>query len=282
MDTETETDSHTPTPEEQAVTFKGEGNERYKAKDYKGAIALYTKAIQLDSTNPAYYGNRAASHLMVMSYKEANADCDTILSLDPNNSKAHFRKVTALKGLGKYDEAIEVLNKGLTLDPNNAAALKDRDALQNAKVQLANIEQQVANRQYRFALPRVEALLRDMGSGSRVLNHLRIKCLIEVDRLEEAMNLSNTVLRAAQQGDVDLLLLRAQCLYKMSDLENAIKHLQQALRSDPDNSDVRDFYRKAKTIEEKKEQGNTAFKVIIRYSYRIAYSILTSIEPLIC
>lgn len=229
MDTETETDSHTPTPEEQAVTFKGEGNERYKAKDYKGAIALYTKAIQLDSTNPAYYGNRAASHLMVMSYKEANADCDTILSLDPNNSKAHFRKVTALKGLGKYDEAIEVLNKGLTLDPNNAAALKDRDALQNAKVQLANIEQQVANRQYRFALPRVEALLRDMGSGSRVLNHLRIKCLIEVDRLEEAMNLSNTVLRAAQQGDVDLLLLRAQCLYKMSDLENAIKHLQQVM-----------------------------------------------------
>lgn len=231
MDTEhNETESEgiqVPSPEEQAVAFKAEGNERYKAKDYKGAIALYTKAIKIDSTNPAYYGNRAASYLMTMSYKEANADCDTILSLDSSNVKAHFRKVTALKGLGRYDEAIDVVNRGLMHDPNNAGGLKDRDAILYAKVQLAAAEQMMANKQYRFALPKVDALLRDMGSGSRVLNHMRIKCLIELDRLEEAMNLSNTVLRSAQQGDVELLLLRAQGLYKLSDLENAIKHLQQ-------------------------------------------------------
>ena len=224
---EVEAETQTPTPEEQAVALKGEGNERYKAEDYKGAIALYTKAIKLDSTNPAYYGNRAAAYLMIMGYKEANADCDTILSLDSSNVKAHFRKVTALKGLGKYDEAMEVVNRGLMHDPNNAAGLKDRDALLNAKVQLTNVEQMMANKQYRFALPKVDALLRDMGSGSRALNHMRIKCLIELDRLEEAMNVSNTLLRTAQQGDVDLLLLRAQGLYKLSDLENAIKHLQQ-------------------------------------------------------
>lgn len=231
MDTETEVEStpdvQSPSPEEQAVIFKGEGNERYKAKDYKGAIALYTKAIKLDATNPAYYGNRAAAYLMLTSYKEADADCNTILSLDSSNVKAFFRKVSALKGLGKYDEAIEVVNRGLMHDPNNTAGLKDRDLILNAKVQLANIETMISNKQYRFALPKVDVLLRDMGSGNRSLNHLRIKCLIEVDRLEEAMNVSNTVLRSAQQGDVELLLLRAQCLYKMSDLENAIKHLQQ-------------------------------------------------------
>lgn len=233
MDTEAEVEveptpeEQIPSPEEQAAIFKGEGNERYKAKDYKGAIALYTKAIKLDATNPAYYGNRAASYLMLASYKEADADCNTILSLDSSNVKALFRKVSALKGMGKYDEAIEVVNRGLMHDPNNAAGLKDREALLNAKVQLANVETMIANKQYRFALPKVDFLLRDMGSGSRTLNHLRIKCLIEIDRLEEAMNMSNTVLRAAQQGDVELLLLRAQCLYKMSDLENAIKHLQQ-------------------------------------------------------
>lgn len=232
MDTETEAEAESvqePSSEEQALIFKNEGNERYKAKDYKGAISLYTKAIKLDATNPAYYGNRAASYLMLASYKEADADCDTILSLDSSNVKAHFRKVSALKGMGKYDEAIEIVNRGLMHDPNNTAGLKDRDALLNAKMQLANVETMMANKQYRFALPKIDLLLRDMGSGSRKLNHLRIKCLIEVDRLEEAMNMSNTVLRAAQQGDVELLLLRAQCLYKMSDLENAIKHLQQVI-----------------------------------------------------
>ena len=227
--TEVEAEISTPSPQEQAEKLKSEGNERYKVKDYKGAIALYTKAIELDSTNPAFYGNRAAAYLMTMSYKEANADCDTILTLDDTNVKAYFRKVNALKGMGHYDEAIEVVNRALVLDPNNSAGLKDRDALLNAKVQLANVEQLIANKQFRFALPKVDALLRDLGSGCKKLNYMRIKCLIEVDRLEEAMNVSNSMMRVAQQGDVELLLLRAQCLYKLSDLENAIKHLQQVM-----------------------------------------------------
>lgn len=247
-------------PAEQAVRFKEEGNERYKAKDYKTAVSLYTKAIALDSTNPAYYGNRAAASLMLTNYKDALEDCESIISMDSSVAKAYFRKATALKGLGRYSEAIDSINKGLILDPNNSSALKDKDGIQAAITQFSNVEQLLANKQYRFALPRIEQLIRDMGSGSRALDHMRIKCLIEVDRLEEAMNLSNSALRSASQGDVELLYLRAECLYKMSDLANAIKHLQQALRSDPDNSKVRDFYRKAKAIEDVKEQGNNEYK----------------------
>jgi DnaJ family protein C protein 7 len=46
----------------------------------------------------------------------------------------------------------------------------------------------------------------------------------------------------------------------MGDLENAIKHFQQIMRCDPDNSTVRDEYKRCKEIEEKKEAGNAAFK----------------------
>lgn len=260
MDMEKDADMEVPNAQELAADLKAQGNEKYKVKDYKGAISLYTKAIQLDSNNPAYYGNRAASYLMIQSYKEACADCDTILSLDSSNVKAYFRKANALKGMGMYDQALDIINQGLILDPNNSAGLKDRDILLNAKIQLVNVQQMMSNKQYRFALPKIDALLRDIGSGNRELNHMRVKCLIEVDRLEEAMSASNSLLRVAQQGDVDLLLLRSQCLYKLSDLENAIKHLQQALRSDPDNTEVKDFYRKMKGIEDVKEQGNAAFK----------------------
>jgi DnaJ family protein C protein 7 len=43
-------------------------------------------------------------------------------------------------------------------------------------------------------------------------------------------------------------------------MDSAIKHLQQALRSDPDNTKIRDEYRRIREIEQTKEQGNTAFK----------------------
>ena len=67
-------------------------------------------------------------------------------------------------------------------------------------------------------------------------------------------------MKTAQNGDVDLLRLRAQCFYVMGDIENCLKHLQQAVRSDPDNTTVRAFYRKIKEIDDKKQGGDEAFK----------------------
>ena len=37
-------------------------------------------------------------------------------------------------------------------------------------------------------------------------------------------------MRTAQNGDVELLRLRAACFFALGDLENSVKHLQQALR----------------------------------------------------
>jgi DnaJ family protein C protein 7 len=39
-----------------------------------------------------------------------------------------------------------------------------------------------------------------------------------------------------------------------------MKHLQQAVRSDPDNTTVRAYYRKIKEIDERKTAGDEAFK----------------------
>lgn len=45
--------------EEEAVALKNEGNKAFAAHDWLGAIDLYSKAIELDDTKPAYYSNRA-------------------------------------------------------------------------------------------------------------------------------------------------------------------------------------------------------------------------------
>jgi serine/threonine-protein phosphatase 5 len=44
---------------EEAVAFKNQGNEAIKVHDWKNAIELYTKAIELDPTQASFYSNRA-------------------------------------------------------------------------------------------------------------------------------------------------------------------------------------------------------------------------------
>lgn len=42
-----------------AVELKNQGNEAFKKHDWPAAIDLYSKAIDLVDTEPAYYSNRA-------------------------------------------------------------------------------------------------------------------------------------------------------------------------------------------------------------------------------
>lgn len=252
--------SSAQTPSDSAEVWKSKGNAMYKAKSYDAAIEAYGKAIELDGSNPALKMNRAAAYLMLLMYKEANSDCDAALALDDTNSKAYFRKATALKGMGKLNEAISALETGLQHDPRSTTALADKEGLIRAKSRIPELQQLLSERKYSAALAQVDTVIKDVGTGFRELNLIKVEALIELSRPEDAYNLSNAMMRAAQHGDVELLHLRARCFYALGDLENAVKHLQQALRSDPDNSSVRQFYRKIKDIEEKKTLGDVSFK----------------------
>lgn len=78
---------------------------------------------------------------------------------------------------------------------------------------------------------------------------------------EEALSLSNGLLRQqspAQEGA--LLFWRAQCLYRMGNLESAGKHLQQCLRADPDNGAYVGLLKRVRLLESRKKAGDEAFK----------------------
>lgn len=74
-----------------AAARKAAGNEKYKAKDYYGALDCYSEAIKLDPANAMYYGNRAAAELMVNQSSRAVTDCKKGIELDSTNIKTHLR-----------------------------------------------------------------------------------------------------------------------------------------------------------------------------------------------
>lgn len=59
------------------------------------AIEHYTKAIELKSTLASAFNNRAMAHLKLGQVSEAQADCNSVLLLQPGNVKALLRRASA-------------------------------------------------------------------------------------------------------------------------------------------------------------------------------------------
>ena len=77
-----------PNRDQLAGTFNLHGVDALKRKDYAGAIAKFTQAIQLKPDLAAYYFNRGGTYYQLGSWKEAVADFDKTLALEPGNPVA--------------------------------------------------------------------------------------------------------------------------------------------------------------------------------------------------
>ncbi|CAM9567168.1 unnamed protein product, partial [Ectocarpus fasciculatus] len=268
-----------------------------QAKDYRGAIAVYTEGIEAclqqreeqqqqgggggangddDGEKPedeafdavavaALYGNRAASYVMILGYEQAILDCDRAVELNPKFANAIFRKAMALKKLGRFKESLSALQDGLLVDPNNADQIKEKTNTEMCVRKVDRATDSIAQgKPARAASILEECLVK--APQSRELKLIKVECLMGMGKHEEAYAMSSTLIRNSQNNS-KLLITRARCLYLMGNLDSAIKHLQacrwrrpEAARQDPDNSEYRGLIKKYKLMESTKEAGNKAFK----------------------
>jgi len=67
-----------------------EAGEKYQAGNYKEAIELYTKAIDLKPDLAVAYNNRASSEVQLRRYEAALKDYDKAIELAPDFTRAYF------------------------------------------------------------------------------------------------------------------------------------------------------------------------------------------------
>jgi len=104
----------------QAQEAKDKGNKFFSSGKYPEAIQWYTKAIQLDPADSAFYSNRAAAYMSTGKPNESLQDAEMCIKCKPDWVKGHYRKGLALMALEKYGDAVRAFNIGLKVDPNNA------------------------------------------------------------------------------------------------------------------------------------------------------------------
>ncbi|XP_034238225.1 serine/threonine-protein phosphatase 5-like isoform X1 [Thrips palmi] len=115
-----------------ADQFKEQANVFFKKQDYEQAINLYTKAIELNSNNAIYYGNRSMAYLRTECFGAALRDATKAIAADRDYVKGYYRRAEAYMSLGKFKLALSDYQAVATVRPNDAEA--KRKAVECSKI----------------------------------------------------------------------------------------------------------------------------------------------------
>lgn len=119
---------------EKAIALKNQGNEAFKKHDWNGAIDFYTKAIELNDSEPTFYANRAQAYLKTEAFGYAIADATKAIELNPGFIKAYYRRAVAYTAILKPKDAVQDFKTCVKIEPGNKdAKLKLVESQKNAR-----------------------------------------------------------------------------------------------------------------------------------------------------
>ncbi|XP_036205283.1 tetratricopeptide repeat protein 4 isoform X3 [Myotis myotis] len=117
-------------PEEQAKTYKDEGNEYFKEKDYEKAVISYTEGLKKKCADPdlnaVLYTNRAAAQYYLGNFRSALNDVTAARKLKPCHLKAIVRGALCHLELKNFAEAMNWCDEGLQIDAKEKKLLEMR------------------------------------------------------------------------------------------------------------------------------------------------------------
>eukprot|EP01052_Picozoa_sp_SAG31_P005987 SAG31_NODE_271_length_18717_cov_8.685949_22_plen_374_part_00 len=91
------------------------GNTQIKEGNFKEALECYTRAISLDNTVPAYFGNRGQCYLKLSDWKAALADSMKAVEIDATFGKGWIRAGICHIRMGGFEQAKECFKKAVAI-----------------------------------------------------------------------------------------------------------------------------------------------------------------------
>ena len=116
-----------------AETYFKWGNVKFDLRNYQGAIADYTKSLQLDPNSDGAHYNRGSAKTKLGQYASAISDFDMTIQLKPDYAEAYNNRGLVKGKLGQYAAAITDYDKAIRLKPDLAIAYTNRGG-ENSKI----------------------------------------------------------------------------------------------------------------------------------------------------
>ncbi|CAH2350687.1 mitochondrial import receptor subunit Tom70p [[Candida] railenensis] len=91
--------------DEWAAALKEDGNQKFKANEYKEAIEYYSAALQL-KIDPVFFSNRSACYAALNDHENVIKDTTEAIKLKPDYTKCVLRRATSYEILENYTDAM--------------------------------------------------------------------------------------------------------------------------------------------------------------------------------
>uniref|UniRef100_A0A8C4LP19 DnaJ heat shock protein family (Hsp40) member C7 n=1 Tax=Equus asinus TaxID=9793 RepID=A0A8C4LP19_EQUAS len=181
---------HDEEAKREAESFKEQGNAYYAKKDYNEAYNYYTKAIDMCPKNASYYGNRAATLMMLGRFREALGDAQQSVRLDDSFVRGHLREGKCHLSLGNAMAACRSFQRALELDHKNAQAQQEfKNA--NAVIEYEKIaETDFEKRDFRKVVFCMDRAL-EFAPACHRFKILKAECLAMLGRYPEAQSVAS-------------------------------------------------------------------------------------------
>jgi len=96
---------------DKSAIAREDGNVKFKAGDFAGAVKDYTESIKRDPSDARGYNNRAAAYMKLVAFPESLKDANEAIKVDPKFVKAYIRKSNILFAMRDYTKAIQAIQE---------------------------------------------------------------------------------------------------------------------------------------------------------------------------
>jgi len=113
-------------PTVDANVFYERGFVYSQLEKYKEAIADLNKALEIDPKISSAFSFRGQAHFELGNYQQAINDYNKAIELNPKSAWAYYNRGLAYVNLGNYQQAIKDFTKTIELNPKNSMAYNNR------------------------------------------------------------------------------------------------------------------------------------------------------------
>jgi tetratricopeptide (TPR) repeat protein len=118
-----------------AIAYERRGYALTKNQQFQDAVTDYTEAIKIKSDEPRLYEERAYAEMKIYAYDKALADYDELIKLKPKEVRYYNFRAYIYEAKEDNKNAMAETEKALQIDPNNQEAKERKQRLERKEAE---------------------------------------------------------------------------------------------------------------------------------------------------